>query len=80
MRMPPMKLGDTTLSAPAFLIFSTWTSSAQRATMRAVGLLCRADTTRYRLSLSDDSAATRPRAVGNPAWARISSSVASPTR
>ena len=79
-RIPPVKSGEITLSAPALRSFSVLRTSWQRATMRTFGLSCLAVNTIIRLRLSSPVTAKTPWASWIPAESSRSSSLASPPR
>ncbi len=58
--MPPVKLGETMESAPAFFIFSALRISLQRATTRTPGASCLAVSAIIRLRLSSPVMAKTP--------------------
>ena len=76
--LEPVNAGETTLSAPALKSRPTADSSLARATILTSLLRSRAVKVMYRLSGSDETAHTMPRARSMPAPFKTSSFVASP--
>jgi hypothetical protein len=78
MRSPPIRLFDTTESAPALSIRERDSSAMTRDTIRMARLSSRAVRITNRLSLSDGITVMSPRASGTRASRSTSDSVASP--